>query len=139
MIRSSFFAFIAATTLSAAPAGAPTTAVAPRADDPVSRVEACQRRFAALCQVIHRCAAWAADTGGANCEAIDPGCDELAGLSPYPAGAVTRCVSELNELACPDSLDPNDVKSMDLEAGAAACRPLVAADARLDSQQLAAR
>lgn len=103
-----------------------------------TRAEACKRRFVALCRVLHRCASWAGDMGGEGCEAIDPGCEKLAGAAPYDEQAVARCTAELDALKCPASAgDPNDPAAMDFEAKAAACKPLVAADAKLAKAEAA--
>ncbi|MHB8873829.1 MAG: hypothetical protein ACYC8T_09115 [Myxococcaceae bacterium] len=118
--------------LNAAQAGAPTRPAAPEEPGRLSRVEACQKRFVAVCHVLHRCAPWAQDTGGANCEGIDSGCDRLAGQSPSSLQAVSACVASLEVLTCPAkaSLDPNDPATLDFEAKTPACQALAAAEAK---------
>jgi hypothetical protein len=126
--------------LTSAQAGAPQPAPKAKAAGPLSRTEACKQRFAAVCHVVHRCAPWAQDMGGANCEGIDSGCDQLTGASPHTREAVNQCVAELETMACPgaSSLDPNDPAALDFEAKATACKALVAAETKAGSKDAVA-
>lgn len=98
---------------------------------PVSRSSACWARFNALCGVMQRCAV-AAEDMGARCDAIDPGCDDLAGDATYGRSEVDRCISDLRALSCARRADPNDARAMDFEAKVDSCRTLLAADAAAD-------
>lgn len=118
----------------AAVASAPAKAPAPSGEK-VSRVDACKKRFAAACKLVQRCAPWAQDMGGKNCEAIDPGCAKLASTPAYQSSDVNQCVSQLESLSCPkSSLDPNDPDALDFERHASACRQLALADAKADEK-----
>ncbi len=116
--------------LAASPAIAGKSEKKPEKKATIARSESCLKRFAALCSVMHRCAAGAEDMGK-KCEAIDPGCDGLAGDAPYSAAEVDVCTVRLSTLSCPKRADPNDPKAMDFEGKVEACRKLVSADAEL--------
>lgn len=117
--------------LTQAEAGAPPPAPKAKAAGQLTRTEVCKQRFAAVCKVVHRCAPWASDMGGANCEGIDSGCDQLTGPSPHTREAVGQCVAELETMACPGAaLDPNDPAALDFEAKTTACKALVAVETK---------
>jgi hypothetical protein len=118
------------TLVAATPPAAPTAVKAPPT---VSRQQACELRFAALCRLLKRCLPEARDTGSASCDAIDPGCDRLTGDAPFNRAELDACVAAVEGAACGliEKGDPNDPSSMDVESRLAACRPLAEPPAKV--------